>query len=217
MKPLLKIIAIVGLCFATTFVLIKATGSLTIDQIESWLGQARELSPVYVGCIVFALLFADLFIAIPTLTVTILSGFFLGHFYGASAALSGLMMAGICGYALSRYFGESMLRFLIRTREERDQVKVTFKQYGFVMILLSRAMPILPEVTACLAGMTGMRFTRFLLAWSLSAVPYTLIAAYAGSVSSAARPQPAIFAAVGISLTFWTAWYVFHRYRVRTV
>ena len=211
MKALLKIILIIGLCFATTFILVKSTGSLSVDQIETWLNQARELSPVYVGSIVFALLFADLFIAVPTLTVTILSGFFLGQWIGTAAAWSGLMTAGVCGYWLSRYFGEAILRFLVRDEDEREEAKATFRRHGFVMILLSRAVPILPEVTACLAGMTGMGFPRFLLAWLLSTAPYTLIAAYAGSISSVESPQPAIFAAIGISGFFWIAWYLFHR------
>jgi uncharacterized membrane protein YdjX (TVP38/TMEM64 family) len=72
-------------------------------------------------------------------------------------------------------------------------------------------MPILPEVTACLAGMTGMPFTKFLLAWSLSSVPYVLIASYAGSISSIDNPKPAILAALVLSAAFWLAWFIYHR------
>ena len=57
-----------------------------------------------------------------------------------------------------------------------------FNRHGFVMILLSWALPILPEATACLSGFTRMPFWRFLLAWVLGAYPYVTIAAYAGSV-----------------------------------
>ena len=64
-----------------------------------------------------------------------------------------------------------------------------------------------------LAGMTGMAFPRFLLAWCLSAIPYVLIAAYAGSVSTLANPRPAIFTALGLSAVLWTAWLGFRRYR----
>ncbi len=81
------------------------------------------------------------------------------------------------------------------------------------MILLSRAMPILPEVTACLAGMTKMKFSRFLLAWCLSTIPYVLIVSYAGSVSSLENPKPAIYTAIGISATLWAGWYLFNKKR----
>ncbi|MCG8426923.1 MAG: VTT domain-containing protein [Chromatiales bacterium] len=211
MKPLIKVFLIIAACFAATFLLIKFTGVLTVEQIEGWLIQARELSPIYVGTLVALLLFADLFIAVPTLTVTILSGYFLGHTYGAVSALSGVILAGICGYTLSRYYGDAILGFLVKDEGKRNDAIVAFQNHGFMMILLSRAMPILPEVTACLSGMTRMNFSKFLLAWMISSVPYILIATYAGSISSIENPKPAIFAAIGLSLFLWGAWFIYHR------
>jgi Uncharacterized conserved protein len=211
MKPLIKVFLIIAAFFAATFLPIKFIGILTVEQIEGWLIQARELSPIYVGTIVAALLFADLFIAIPTLTITILSGYFLGHIYGTVSALSGVILAGLCGYTLSRYYGDVILGFLVKDEDKRNDVITTFQKHGFMMILLSRAMPILPEVTACLSGMTGMKFSKFLLAWLISSVPYILIASYAGSISSIENPKPAIFAAIGLSLLLWGSWFLYQR------
>ncbi len=211
MRTLLKVILIIGFCFAMTFILVKVTGVLTIEKIKSWLEQAKNLSPIYVGSVIVALLFADLFIAVPTLTVTMFAGFFLGFTYGIIAALSGVMLAGICGYVISYYFGERILNLIIKDQKERDEVQVTFQQHGFIMIVLSRAVPILPEVTACLAGMTRMSFSKFLFAWSLSSIPYVMIAAYAGSISSLENPKPAIFTALLILGTLWIGWYIFRR------
>ncbi|OMH25819.1 TVP38/TMEM64 family protein [Motiliproteus sp. MSK22-1] len=211
MKPLIKVFLIIAACFATTFLLIKVSGILTVEQIEGWLIQTRQLSPIYVGTLVAMLLFADLFIAVPTLTVIILSGYFLGHTYGAVSALSGVMLAGICGYTLSRYYGNAILGFLVKDEDKRNEAIMTFRKHGFMMILLSRAMPILPEVTACLSGMTRMSFRLFLLAWLVSSVPYILIATYAGSISSIENPKPAIYTAIGLSLLLWGAWFIYHR------
>jgi len=212
MKPLLKIFFIIAAIFGSTFVIMKMSGVLTLEQIEAWLTQAKELSPFYVGGMVTLLLFADLFIAIPTLTVSILSGYFLGHMYGAVAALLGVTLAGVTGYLLSYHYGDKILRFLIKDKEQRIEAVNTFNKHGFAMILLSRAMPILPESSACLSGISKMPFTKFLMAWLLSAVPYILIATYAGSVSSLDNPKPAIFAAIGITAFFWIAWYIYHRF-----
>lgn len=211
MKSLMKIILIIFTFFASTFVLIKFTGVLTVEQIETWLMQAKELSPVYVGLLVVLLLFADLFIAVPTLTITILAGYFLGYPYGALAALLGVILAGVCGYTLSRYYGSTILGFLMKDENKRNDVIYSFKKHGVMMILLSRAMPILPETTACLSGMTRMPFSKFLVIWLISAIPYVLIAAYAGSISSIENPKPAIFAAIGISTLLWTLWFIYHR------
>lgn len=215
MKPLIKIFLIIAACFATTFILIKFSGVLTQEQIEGWLTQAKELSPVYVGTIVILLLFADLFIAVPTLTITILAGYFLGQSYGAFAALTGVTLAGVCGYTLSRYFGDSILGFLVKDKLKRLDAIDSFNKHGFVMILLSRAMPILPETTACLSGMTRMPFTKFLTAWMISSVPYILIATYAGSVSSINNPMPAIFTAIGITLFLWVLWFIYHGMKIK--
>lgn len=203
--------------FTTMFVIMKFTGILTIDQIEGWLHQAKNISPLYVGLIIVTLLFADLFIAVPTLTIIILSGYFLGFFYGVIFSLSGVILAGSVGYALSRYYGDRILNYLIKDDEKRDEAVTTFRQHGFIMILLSRAMPILPEVSACLAGMTKMSFKKFLFAWLLSAVPYILIATYAGSISTLENPKPAIFIAIGISAFFWITWYFYHKKHFRTI
>lgn len=212
MKSLLKVFIIMAACFATTFLLVKFTGILTLEQIENWLMQAKELSPIYVGAIVVLLLFADLFIAIPTLTVIILAGYFLGHTYGALASFTGIMLAGVCGYALSRYYGDSILGFLVKDESKRNDAICTFQEHGFVMILLSRAMPILPETTACLSGMTRMSFNKFLVAWLISSVPYILISTYAGSISNIENPRPAILTAIGISTFLWISWFLYHRW-----
>jgi len=211
MKSFIKLLLIISIGFACTFLLIKSTGLLTVEQIEGWLIQAKNLSPFYVGSIIFLLLFADLFIAVPTLTITILAGYFLGHVQGALAALTGLMMAGVCGYALSHHYGKKILGFLLKDDEQRNDAIDAFQQHGFVMILLSRAMPILPEATACLAGMTRMPFWQFLTAWSISTIPYVFIASYAGSISSFEDPKPAIIIAIGISSFLWISWFFYRR------
>ena len=213
MKHLLKVIIIIGALFALSFLLLKTTGILSVEQIKMWFVEAKELSPIYVGVIVLLLLFADLFIAIPTMTVITLSGYFLGFRYGASASIAGLILAGVSGYWLSHILGERVFDFVLRKEKARKEAKETFRKHGVVMILLSRAIPILPEVTACLAGMTKMKFSKFLLVWSLSTIPYVLILAFAGSVSSIENPKPAIYTAIAISATLWTGWYLFNKKR----
>ncbi len=213
MKPLIKIILIIASIFASTFILFRATGLLTVAQIETWLTQAQAISPIYIFSIVTLLLFADLFIAVPTLTITILAGHFLGFGWGSMAALSGLILAGLAGYTISRYYGEAVLRFLLRDKDKQKEVRQTFSQHGFVMILLARAAPILPETTTCLSGLTKMKFAKFLLAYLLSTVPYVLIAAYGGSKSTLANPKPAIFTAIGLYAILWTSWFLYRRFK----
>lgn len=210
MKALFKVMVIIAIVFASTFIILRLTGVLSIEHIESLFNRANAISPAYIIGITVLFLFCDLFIALPTLTITILAGFFLGHFYGTIAAISGMMLAGICGYFLCARFGDKLFTFVVKDGEQREQAKQMFKKHGFTMILLSRAVPILPETTACLAGMTGMSFKRFLCAWSISTIPYCVIAVYSGSISSIENPKPAILTAVILTASLWFGWYLFN-------
>ena len=51
-----------GLVFATTFLLLNATGVVTVAKIEIWLTLARDADPLWVAPIIALLLFVDLII-----------------------------------------------------------------------------------------------------------------------------------------------------------
>lgn len=209
MKGMLKLMAMLALCFASTFLVLNATGLLTVDRVTYWLGAAQQTSPTLIGSIVVFLLFADLFVAMPTLTIMILSGFFLGPILGSVFSIIGLSLAGMSGYALSVRYGDRLARILIRDERELKKAVQSFKQFGVGTILLSRAVPILPEVSACMAGFTRMPKLRFAIAWGLSTVPYASIAAYAGSISTLSDPKPGIVTAITLTAFFWLGWLVY--------
>lgn len=216
MKTLIKLFLILATVFASTFILIKASGVLTTDDIRAGLEAATTISPWVVGLVVAGLLFADLFIAIPNLTVCILSGYFLGFELGAFFNIVGVSSAGITGHLLSRSVGRRFLEKIVRDPAKVKEMEDVFRRHGFVMILISWALPILPEATACLSGFTRMPFWKFLSAWALSAYPYVSIAAYAGSVSTISNPKPAIYAAIALTVFFWVLWVIFLKFRQRS-
>ena len=211
MKPLLKVMLILGSIFAMTFIAGRVFGILTVENVKAWLELAASIDPLWLASTVILLLFIDLFVAVPTLTITILAGFFLGFPLGAAAALAGMSAAAFAGYAISRVWGDRPIAILVRDDHERQDMAHTFQQNGPVMIVLSRAVPILPEVTACMAGATKMAFGRYLIFFGISTIPYVLIASYAGSISSVESPQPAILAVLFLYATLWTGWYFFQR------
>lgn len=213
MKTLIKLFLILATFFASTFILIKASGIFTTDDIRTGLEAVSSISPWVVGLVVAGLLFADLFIAIPNLTVCILSGYFLGFEIGAFFNIVGVSSAGITGHLLSRSVGRRFLEKIVRDPAKIKEMEDVFRRHGFVMILISWALPILPEATACLSGFTRMPFWKFLSAWALSAYPYVSIAAYAGSVSTISNPKPAIYAAIALTVFFWVLWGIFLKFR----
>lgn len=211
MKDLAKIMLVLALIFASTFIVVNATGLITIEGINEALIHAQQIHPEYLMAIVIGLLLSDLFIAIPTMTVSIMAGYFLGWPMGASATLIGLYSAGIAGYAISRIYGFRLLNHIYNDQQRLADIHRHYSEYGPVILIICRAMPILPEVSCCVAGATRMSFFRFLAMYSLGTVPYALIITYSGSVSSLEKPTPAILSAIGISLILWLAWFVLGR------
>lgn len=198
--------------FASTFILGRVLGILTEENVRAWLELASTLSAATVIAVVVGLLFIDLFVAVPTLTIVILGGYFLGFELGLIAAMLGSALAAFGGYAICRNWGESALAKIVRNPDQRGDMHEAFQSHGPGMILLARAAPILPEVTACMAGITRMSLARFALFWSIGTLPYMSIAAYAGSVSTLDDPMPAIYAALGLYAVMWTGWFVYRRY-----
>jgi uncharacterized membrane protein YdjX (TVP38/TMEM64 family) len=213
MRALLRIMLMLAAFFASTFLLARILGLFSIDEVTSWLEQASQINPAYLFIAVVLLLFSDLFIAVPTLTITISSGYFLGFIPGSLAAIIGMLLAGFFGYWLSRSFGERILKRIVKSKHKRNEAISSFERYGAAVILLSRVSPILPEVSACMAGITGMRSSTFFLLWCVNTIPYALIASYSGSVSTLNNPKPAIYGAIGIYAFLWLGWFLFKRFK----
>jgi len=195
---LTKIILMLGLIFFSTFIIIKLSGVLTVEDIKMWFENIKTQPSYVIGGLVVLLLFIDLFIAIPTMTTILLAGYFLGFGLGAMYAFLGLFMASFTGYFLSLAYGKKVLNLVSKDKEQKQQMQDTFAKHGMTMIVLSRAMPMLPEISCTLAGTCKMPLGKFTLAW-----PYLLIIAYAGSISDANNPKPAIFAVL------WLSWFYF--------
>ena len=212
MKQMLIVSAVLASVFASTFLLINLTGILSLADITRWLTAAREIHPGYLVLLVIGLLILDLFIAVPTMTVCILAGYFLGAVTGGLSAATGLLLTGLLGYGISYVSGERLLRKIFSNPQKIQDMQQTFTTHSGALILLCRALPILPELVICLAGINKIPLLKFLAFYSLSSLPYAFITAFAGSKSSLADPKPAILTAIILSLSLWCCWFIFLRH-----
>jgi uncharacterized membrane protein YdjX (TVP38/TMEM64 family) len=190
---------------------IKFSGLLTVQDIKDTFSSLQEQPTYILGSVVIVLLFIDLFIAIPTMTVILLAGYFLGFSWAIIYVAIGLLGASLTGYFLSKLYGEKILDKLSNDTEQKNQMKELFNTHGMVVIMLSRAVPLLPEISACLAGTCHMKITKYLFAWIIGTVPYISVMTYAGSISSLDNPIPALVAALGVTLLFSLFWFIFMR------
>lgn len=211
MRPLLKIMAALTLVFVAIFLAGQAFGLLTVDRIRELLEAAQQVDPTYIFAAVVILLLLDIILSVPTLATILLAGFFLGFPLGAAAAFTGLTLAMLAGYSISWAFGPRIIGFLIKNETERADLASAFGRNGPAMIMLARSIPMAPEVTACMAGLTHMPLLRYLIFYALGTLPYIGIAAYAGSISTLNDPKPAIFAALGLYAVLWIGWFLYQR------
>jgi uncharacterized membrane protein YdjX (TVP38/TMEM64 family) len=151
---------------------------------------ARGRRALVFVCVV-GLLAVDAVLAVPTVATVVAAGYLLGPLWGALGSFAGMMLAGSLCYWGGRLAGAA--RWL---RGRAAELEHSVSRVGPAALLLARAAPMLPEVLSVLAGSGRMRASRYYLYFGLGNLPFALLVAYAGSVSTLERPWPAI--AVGV-------------------
>lgn len=211
MKDLLKVAIGMGLLFASTFVVMNSTGLVTEEGVSAFLGKAHDIHPAWLAAIVIGLLMLDLLIAIPTMTTILLAGYFIGPVLGGLASAAGLMLLGITGYGMGWRLGRPVLTRLFKGEERLTGIELAFARNDLLVLFVCQALPILPELSCTLAGISRMRFVRFLFGYAVGVVPFAFIVAYAGSISTFRAPGPAIYTAIGVTVTLLLLWTVVRR------
>ena len=102
MKLLLKTILILAAIFTTTLLIIKFSGVLSVEDIKEIFASLKSQPSYILGLFVSVLLFIDLFIAVPTMTIIILSGYFVEFELAILFVVLGLLSASLTGYFLSK-------------------------------------------------------------------------------------------------------------------
>ena len=147
------------------------------------------------------LLVGDLLLPVPGTVVISALGLVYGPLAGGLIAAAGSMGAGLAGYSLGRCFGE---RFARRWLGDLDyeRGRILFGRGGGWMVALSRALPILPEVIACTAGLVRMPFRKFFAALACGSLPMGFLFATIGAAGREA-PGWTVAASLLVPAVFW--------------
>jgi membrane protein DedA with SNARE-associated domain len=111
------------------------------------------------------------------------------------------MAGGLLGYAAARLGGRPLVRRLA-TEAELARFQEFFDRWGGLAVIVSRALPVLPEVVSLMAGLARMRFGRFAAALAAGCVPTALLFAWLGHISRDA-PWYGMVLAVGLPMAAW--------------
>ncbi len=162
-----------------------------------WFSETRSVAWLAGIC----LLLADLLLPIPATGVMAALGAIYGVWLGAAVGVAGSASAGLLGYGLARLAGRKGMR-LIADEREIERFRAFFDRWGGAGVIVSRALPVLPEVMAVLAGLARMSFARFAAALLLGTAPVCVFFAWVGS-ASAEEPWYGVAIAVEVPLLLW--------------
>ena len=119
------------------------------------------------GMILLAL---DIVLPIPGTVVMSALGLVYGAFLGGLISTTGSVLSGLLAYGACRTFGHAAAE-RITGAESLAKAEHLFAKRGGWVVALSRWLPLMPEVVACLAGLTRMRFGVFLAALVCGSAP----------------------------------------------
>lgn len=210
MRDLLRIALILGLAFASTFLVVQGLDLLPEEGVIRWLEDLRAIHPAWLMAGVIVLLLLDLLIAVPTMTTILLAGWLLGPILGGLTGAVGLMLMGALGYSAGRLAGRPVLRRLFKDDARLAEIETAFLRNDLLTLAVCQALPILPELSATLAGIARMNPARFALGYALGCVPFAFILASGGAASSPDDLRPAILTAIAVTASLLVAWRLLH-------
>lgn len=149
------------------------------------------------------LLLADLILPVPATAVMAALGFIYGPLPGGLIATAGSFGSGALAYLLCRSLGRPVAA---RVLGERDLIEGErlFARVGAWLVVLSRWLPIFPEVIACMAGLTRMPPLTFFAALVCGSAPLGFVLAAIGH-AGVAHPLLAIALSAGLPPLLWLA------------
>jgi len=207
LKSLIKLYLIIIGVFALIFAFVNLTGILSVEDIKNYLTEIQEADKLKVFIIVFVLLSSDVFLSVPTIFIVAYAGNILGFGLGLLSATLGMFMSGTIAYLLCRFTGDKMLKVLIKDKKQIDEVNNLFHKMGFSMLIIARALPMLPEATCCLSGVMKFNFIKFTTYYILGTLPYAIVLTYLGSISDIDNPYPALIGIGMVYLVLYTLWF----------
>lgn len=147
------------------------------------------------------LLVLDVILPIPGTPVMSALGYVYGPVWGGLIAGGGSFLGGATAYLGCRLLGPGFARKLLGDKDYLRGVTL-FADAGGWIIVISRWLPLLPEVLACMAGLTRMPSGKFFLALACGSLPLGFVFAYIGSTGST-NPAMAIVLSAGIPPILW--------------
>lgn len=136
----------------------------------------------YAWLIGIGTLIGDIFLPLPATGIMAALGNVYGFWIGFVSSFIGSFLAGLIGYFLARFAGRHTTRRLV-TDEELQEFQGLFDRWGGLAVILSRMLPVLPEVISLLAGFASMKLRTFVPALLIGTIPTAALFTFLGTVN----------------------------------
>lgn len=160
----------------------------------------------------WGLLVIDLFLPVLGTAVMSALGLVYGWWLGGLLSSLGSIGAGMAAYGLCYRLGRRGARWLTGEAGLEEGERLFRGELGGWLVALSRWMPVLPEVVACLAGMARMPMRRFFPALCAGSVPMGFVYAWIGH-SGTQHPWFALGLSAGLPPLIWLGFRAIYRAR----
>lgn len=147
------------------------------------------------------LLTADLVLPVPATLVMSALGYLYGPLTGGLIAAAGSFVSGALGYWLCRLIGDNAARWILGPKDY-NRAKSMSGNLGGWLVVLSRWLPVFPEVIACIAGIARMPAPYFHLALACGSLPLGFAYAWVGH-TGVMHPVLAIALSAGLPPLIW--------------
>ena len=174
----------VALCLLT---LILVPFFLFGPRLEAWAAAFREATshhPLVTALVLGGLLAGDILLPVPSSIVSTACGHLLGFTGGLLTSWLGMTLSCAVGFWLGRWGGAPLTTRLVGAAE-MTRLHRLFERLGSWVVIVSRPVPVLAEVSVLVAGMARMSAARFLVLSSLAnlgiSAAYAAVGAWSAS------------------------------------
>lgn len=176
MRLLMIFLALAGIVLVTFFIwgeslMIMFSQEGTVTWLRQYGGWAWLFG--------ILLLMGDLVLPLPATLIMSALGYVYGPVAGGLISAFGSFLAGALGYWLCRMLGENTAIALLG-KNDYQKGKNLSNGVGAWIVVLSRWLPVFPEVVSCMAGLTRMPVLYFHIALLCGSLPLGFVYAFLG-------------------------------------
>ncbi|KHE67248.1 TVP38/TMEM64 family protein [Halobacillus sp. BBL2006] len=170
-RALFFVLLFVGLAW-----FVRRQFDVSADHIPSYI-----LSFGIYGPLIFMGLYAvGPIIAFPTSVLSLAAAFAYGIWPGMLYIVIGATAAGITGYIMGRFFGDSVVKF--QESKWSEKIYYRMKDKGFLYVFVLRLIPLVGfDILSYLAGMTRVKLGSFVVATVFGMLPGTFAYSLVGT------------------------------------